>query len=102
MYDSLVGNNDQMYDSIKHTILENVINGISDLYAIKTQAAQFRAQMGTNLTYVKYCTLVLAAAQAYDAQHATKANSRGTRRSIYNGELQYHIPDLHEYDLDNN
>ena len=56
-----------MSGSVKHNILENTVNGISALLAIKTQVAQFRAQVGTNLTYEKYCTLVLSSAQAYDA-----------------------------------
>ena len=71
-----------MYDSIKHTILESVVNGISDFCVVKTQAAQFRAQVGTKLTYEKYCTLVVSVAHAYDASYVTKANSRGTRRSV--------------------
>ena len=49
-----------MSDFIKHTMLENVVNGISDLRAVKTQVAKFRAQMETNLTYEHYCTLVLS------------------------------------------
>ena len=40
--------------------------------------------MGTTLTYEQYCTLVLSAAQAYDAQHVINATSCGTRRSVYN------------------
>ena len=68
-----------MSDSIKHTMLENAVSGIASLSAVKTQAAQFRAQMGTNLTYTQYCTLVLSAEQAYDTQHVMKVKSRGTR-----------------------
>ena len=78
-YDSLVIYGDRMSDSIKHTMLENAVSGIADLRAVKTQAAKFRAQLGTNLTYEQYCTLVLSATQAYDAQHITNATSRGTR-----------------------
>ena len=61
-----------MSDSIKHTMLENVVNGISDLRAVKTQVAQFIAQIGIKLTYEQYCTLGLSTAQAYDVQHAKK------------------------------
>ena len=70
-------------------MLENEVNGRSDICTVKTQAAQFRAQMGTNLKYAKYCTLVLSTAQTYNRQPATKANSRGTRRSVYNSTV-YH------------
>ena len=78
-----------MSDSIKHTMLENEVNGITDIRAVKTKAAQFRAQMGTNLTYDQYCTLVLSAAQAYDAQHVTKETSCETMCSVYNSTI-YH------------
>ena len=71
-----------MSDCIKHIMLENSVNGISVLCAVKTQAAQFKAQLVTNLAYEQYCTLVLSAAQYYDSQHAIKVNSCGTRRSV--------------------
>ena len=50
-YSSLAKYTDQMSNSIKYTMLENAVDGISDLRTIKPQAAQFRAQMGTHLTY---------------------------------------------------
>ena len=94
-----------MSDSIKHTMLENIVNGISDLLTVKTRAAQFRAQMGTKLIYEQYYTLIVYAAQAYDAQHAIKVNSRGTRRSVYNSEIYNHNPTEYtiydSYNVDN-
>ena len=70
-------------------MLENVVNGITDLRDVKNQAAKFRAQMGTNLTYDQYYTPVLSATQVYDAHHITNATYRGTRRSMYNSTM-YH------------
>ena len=87
-----------MSNSIKPTILENVDNEISDLCTIKTQVSQFRAQMGTKLTYEQYCILVLSTTQAYDAQYEINANLRGTIHSVYNSEINNHNPT--EYDLD--
>ena len=78
-----------MSDSIKHTILENVVSGISNLRAIKTQAEKIRAQMGTNLTNEQYYILVLSSAQAYHAQRVTNETSCETRRSVYNSTI-YH------------
>ena len=49
-----------MSDSIKHTMLESAVSGIANLRTDKTQTAQFRAQIGTNLTYEQYFTLVLS------------------------------------------
>ena len=73
-YNSLVKYENQMYDSIKHTMLENAVNGIFDLRAVKTQAAQYRAQLGKNITYEQYCASMLSAAQAYDAHIQRKQN----------------------------
>ena len=47
-----------MSDSVKRTMLENAVNGIPDLRDVKAHAAQFRAQMGTKLTYEQYFTLL--------------------------------------------
>ena len=85
----------QISESIKRTMLENVVYGIADLRPVRTQVEDFRAQMVTNFIYEQYFILVLSTTQAYDAQYATKAISSGTRRSIYNSELQYPIPYLH-------
>ena len=82
-----------MYDSIKYTMLESAVNGIINHRDVKTQVAQFRAQMGIDITYEQYCTLVLSDAQAYDAQHVTKATSRGARRSFYNITIYYESTD---------
>ena len=94
-YDYLVAHGDRMSNFIKHNMLENAVSGITDLRAVKTQTAQCRAQMGTNLTYEQYRTLVLSAAQAYDAQHITNATSCGTRRSVYNSTI-YHKSTEHD------
>ena len=78
-------------------MLESVVNGIYDLRDVKNQVAQIKAQMDTNISYEQYFTLVLSAAQMYDAKYITKANLRGNKRSIYNSELRYHILDPMEY-----
>ena len=41
-YDSLVIYGYRMSDSIKHTMLEDAVSGITDLRDVKTHAAQFR------------------------------------------------------------
>ena len=47
-----------MPDYVKRTMLENLVNGIPNLRAVKAHAAQFRAQMVTKLTYEQYFTLL--------------------------------------------
>ena len=55
--------------------------------------------MGKILINEQHCTLVLSAAQAYDAQHAMKTNSCGTRCSVYNSTIHKYAPT--EYAIDN-
>ena len=98
-YNSLVKYEDQMSNSIKHTIVENKVNEISYLCDVKTQATQFRAQMDTHLTCEHYFTLVLSDAQAYDAQHATNEKSRCTRHSMYNITMHTYNPMLLMIDI---
>ena len=48
-------------------MLENAIMSIDYLRAVKVQAGQFQVQMGSRITYEQYCSLLLSAAQSYDA-----------------------------------
>ena len=90
------------HNPIKHIILENAVNGIPDIRAVKTRAAQVWAHMGTKRTYDQYFTLLLSTAYAYDTHHTTEAKSCDTRCITFNSDLQYHTPNLHKYDFDNN
>lgn len=66
-------------DPIKRVMLENAVNGIDDLRAVKTQEEQFSCQQNRQLTYDEYCTLLLSAAQSYDFIFSTRENSRGVQ-----------------------
>ena len=83
-YEQLVDKQDIFSDSVKRTMLENVVKPIDNLRAVKDQANQFQVRMGTKITYDQYCSLLLSAAQSDDSQYATMVNSKGIRRSVYN------------------
>ena len=74
-------------DTIKRTMLENVVSSIQDLRAVKDQANQLQVRLGTSITYDEYCSLLLSAALAYDSQFATNVNSKGVQRGVYNHNI---------------
>ena len=49
-------------------MLQNAVHPIMELRQAKIQAAQFRTHTGKDLSYDEYCSLLLSAAQQYDAQ----------------------------------
>ena len=49
-------------------MLQNAVHPIMELRQVKIQAAQFKTHMGKDLSYDEYCSLLLSAAQQYNAQ----------------------------------
>ena len=49
-------------------MLKNAVSLVTELCAVKNQAAQHKTQTGKDLTYDKYCNLLFSAAQQYDGQ----------------------------------
>lgn len=76
-YEQLVDADDFFSDAVKRTMPKNAIKTIGDLRADKFQADQFQVWMGSKITYEHYFSLLLSAAQSYDAQFATNINSKG-------------------------
>jgi len=60
----------------KKTMLQNAVQNIAELCAVKQQVAQHKTQSGVDLTYLQYCNLLLVAATEYDSQFNMKI-SRG-------------------------
>ena len=48
------------------TLLQNAVHPIAELRQVKVQADQFKTHTKQNLTYDKYCALLLSAAQQYN------------------------------------
>ena len=83
------------------TMSENGVNYITDLRVVKSQAAHFRARMGTQLTYEQYFSPLLSAVSAYDSQFFTCANSKGIQRNVYTYYI-YNDNNQQPYYTDNN
>ena len=99
-YEQLVDAADCFSESVKRTMLENAVNSVDDLRAVKAQADQFQVRMGTPITYDHYISLLQSASQAYDSKFSTRTNSKGIRRSIYAHDLVSYGPnDEHDTDL---
>ena len=71
-YEGLLDVNNCFSESVKRTMLENAVKAFDDLGAVQEQANQFQVWMGTQITYDQYCSLLLSAAQSYDAQLISK------------------------------
>ena len=59
-------------------MLENAVHPITELCAVKIQAAQLKTHNGKELTYQQYCQLLSSAAQQYDKQ-LTRPSRHPTR-----------------------
>ena len=62
------------------TLLQNAVHPIMELRQVKLQASQFKTHTGKDLSYDEYCSLLLSAAQQYDAQHSHNTQKMVKRR----------------------
>ena len=95
--------------SLKLVMLQNAVEPIPELAAVKTTAELDAAKTGTPITYPVYCSLLLSQADSYDKRISSKPRAR---RTVYahafaddvqdNGEdfLDSHSGDDPEYDID--
>ena len=58
-------------------MLENAVDGLTELRNVKTTAAQLKVTTGTIISYDGYVLLLYNAAQSYDTQVSTRINSKG-------------------------
>ena len=76
--------------AVKRAMLENAVAPVSELRAVKNNAAHLKINNGgVDLSYEQYCNLVASAAQEYDGSlvRAIKPNPSAARRSVYMAEL---------------
>ena len=66
LYGTLAEISYNFYGDKKCTTLENVVDPIPSLQAVKNQADQLKTQTGTALTYEQYYELLLSAAMTND------------------------------------
>ena len=84
-------------------MLENTVNGIEPLRAVKAQAEKFSIQNKKLLTFEQYCSFFSSVAQSYDLTFATKPNSKGVKRSVHEHDTQdsklHSVDDTYDLDL---
>jgi hypothetical protein len=70
---------------MKRTMLENAVQPLDELRAIKIQADQHKTQNGIDLTYDQYVELLMSAASNYDTQFKPKEHHGipAGRRAVY-------------------
>ena len=58
-------------------MLENYIDGLTELRNVKTINAQLQVTTGTVISYDGYISILYSAAKSYDTQFSTSINSKG-------------------------
>ena len=56
-------------------MLKNAVHPVSELHAVKTQAAQHKTQPGKALTYREYTQLLQSTAAQFNAQFTAKSSA---------------------------
>lgn len=90
LYEKQVPTDEHFSGRMKRTMLENAVQPLTELRAIKIQADQHKTQSGIDLTYEQYVDLLMSAASNYDIQFKPKDRhgSAPSRRAVYSHELQ--------------
>ena len=90
--DQCAKESDKFSSAQRMAMLQNAVNGIEELRAVKVQADQFHASSGDSVTYEQYVSLLISAAANYDIQFTVGNKGRGTQRSdkraVYNHDIE--------------
>ena len=73
-------------DNALCTMLENAVDAIENLCAVKTQAQQIKVATSNSLTYQEYCSILTSAAQTYDKAMLT-SKPKATCHCVYEHEF---------------
>jgi hypothetical protein len=76
LYEKHVPSNDHFSEGQKRIMLQNAVLGIDELRSIKNTADLMSTSSGRPLDYEAHCSLLLAAAAAYDEQYKPKKSKR--------------------------
>jgi hypothetical protein len=89
LYEKQVPTDELFSGRMKCIMLENAVQPLEELRAIKIQADQHKTQSGVDLTYDQYVNLLTSAASNYDTQFQPKERSGNTsnRRAIYSHDI---------------
>ena len=91
LYESYVDAHSQFSPEMKRTLLQNAVNGISDLRQVKLNADQLLLANGYTASYANYRDLLLNACARYDADWHTRAHrTPNARRTVYATDVGHH------------
>ena len=108
MYHKYVDVPSQLSPELLRTLLENAVNGITDLRQVKLNADQMLQARGTRMTYENYRDLLLNACARYDAEwhprrpRAPRGPAASRRTTVYTTDIDYDGNDeeIHEFSFD--
>ena len=92
LYERYVPPTSHLGTELKRTLLQNAVNGITDLRQVKLNADQLVQANNTGLSYAQYRELLLGACARYDANWESRGTTRvppTTRRTVYMTDVGY-------------
>ena len=100
-YEALIHEDDYFTGTVKRTMLENAVRGVSDLNQVKVKDAHDVAHGKRPLNYGAYLNLLLSTATTYDAAQGLTRNR--SKRFVSNHEMETEPEDPYpevSYDID--
>ncbi len=79
LYNSMVDHNFELNDFMLKVLIENAVNPIEELRAVKVQEEQLKVHDGKELTYDQYLGLLTSAMQQYDKSKSVHKSNMPTR-----------------------
>ena len=81
VHETIVSTDSHFSEHQKRTMLENKVDSIGPLRAIKNQSDQYLSHSGRELTYEQYSNLLLSAANNYDIPFSSSGSQ--SSRKVY-------------------
>ena len=103
LYERYVPSTSHLGTELKRTLLQNAVNGITDLRQVKLNADQLVQANNTGLSYLQYRELLLGACARYDANWESRGTTRvppPPRRTVYMTDVGYPPDDTPGFGFD--
>lgn len=101
LYERYVDVQSRFTTELKRTLLQNAVNGITDLRQVKLNADQLVQANGTSTSYEQYRDLLLNACARYDAEWQSRAQRPvPARRTVYATDVDYGMDDTNGFGFD--
>ena len=82
-YNELVDIKDHISDALKLNMLQNAVQGLSDLRNVKITADLLKVQLGKTMSYDNYVDVLLSAAQTADSKQSHRPGRSNNTRSVF-------------------